>query len=308
MFYSMKTPQSYVHYMTTASELDQRGLMCTTVGYQSIEPMQSYPPVGSHPEGYYFRKGYGRRLPEYQIVYISEGEGMFRSEHVKSQRVGAGYAFLLFPNEWHEYSPIPEKGWKEYWVGFRGTSADMLVEEMLLSIEKPIIRIHNPLRFVSLFGELIHNSEYELSGYQLLCSGMVSYMLGIMSYAQHRTYNINQNVTQTIDKSQALMRQYIGKNISPEQIAQEIGVGYSWFRQTFRKHVGASPAQYQQLLRLQRAEFLLTNPTLSVADIAYDLGFANPNQFSTFFRQHKHCTPLHFRQSLLVGENDGMMD
>lgn len=298
----MKKQDSYVHYMTTASELDQRGIICTTVGYQTILPHQNYPPVGSHPEGYYFQKGYGRRLPEYQVVYIAEGNGFFESEHVKRQYVSAGQCFLLFPNEWHEYAPSRESGWKEYWVGFRGKFACQFLEEMMLSTENPIVRIHNHVRFISLFDEIIHNSEYELSGYQLLCSGMVCYMLGIMSWAQHRTYNINQSVAQTIDKSQALMRQYIGKNISPEQIAKELGVGYSWFRQTFKKLVGASPAQYQQLLRLQRAEFLLTNPTLSVADIAYELGFANPNQLSTFFRQHKRCTPLDFRQTLKVNQ------
>lgn len=284
--------------MTIASELDQRGIICTTVGYQSVQPHQYYPPVGSHPEGYYFQKGYGRRLPEYQIVYIAEGEGFFQSEHVKRQPVSKGTAILLFPNEWHEYAPLAETGWKEYWVGFRGSAADSLFHEMLLSPEKPLVRIRNEVRIVSLFDELIHDSEYELSGYQLLCSGVATHILGIVSYSQHSTFNINRNITNTIDKSQALMRRYVGKNISPEEIAQEIGVGYSWFRQTFKKHVGASPAQYQQLLRIQRAEFLLSNPTLSIADIAYELGFANPNQFSTFFRQHKKCTPLAFRHTL----------
>ena len=294
----MKKQDSYVHYMTTASELDQRGIICTTVGCQTILPHQNYPPVGSHPEGYYFRKGYGRRLPEYQIVYIAEGQGFFQSEHIQRQIISKGTAILLFSNEWHEYAPFQETGWTEYWVGYKGKSADMLMQEMLLSPERPLVKIRDEVRIISLFDELIHNSEFELSGYQLLCSGIATHILGIISFSQHSTFNINRNITHTIDRSQALMRQYVGKNISPEQIAQEIGVGYSWFRQTFKKHVGASPAQYQQLLRLQRAEFLLSNPTLSVADIAYDLGFANPNQFSTFFHQHKKCTPLAFRHML----------
>ena len=156
------------------------------------------------------------------------------------------------------------------------------------------------MRFLSLYKELIATAEHELSGYQILCSGLTTHMLSICSYAQHSNENINQNISSAILKAQDLMRQYVGHNISPEQIAKEIGVGYSWFRQTFKTYVGTSPAQYQQLLRVQRAEFLLSNPTLSVADIAYELGFANPNQFSTFFRQHKHVSPLGFRKQIGV--------
>lgn len=296
----MKRPDIYVHYMTISSKLDQRGMVCTTVGSQYINPNETYPPIGKHPEGYYFRKTYGRLLPEYQILYIAEGSGFFESAHIPKCHVSQGTVLLLFPNEWHVYAPTPNTGWKEYWVGFRGKGADRLMQEMMLTAEHPIIKVKEGIRIESLFDELIHNAEYELSGYQLLCTGLITHILGVVSYSQHSQPNINQNIAETIHKAQALMRNYIGKNISPEQVAEELGVGYSWFRQMFKKYVGTSPAQYQQLLRVQRAEFLLSNPTLSIADISYELGFANPNQFSTFFRLHKKISPLAFRRTLEI--------
>lgn len=285
--------------MTIPSDLDHLGITCTTVGMQTILPHEKYPPVDKHPEGYYFRKGYGRRLPEYQIVYIKDGLGYFQSEHIPRQLIMKGTAILLFPNEWHFYEPSKKTGWTEYWVGFKGTGADNMIKELRLSPENPLINIQDEVRFLSLYEELIAVSEYELSGYQLLCYGLTSQLLSRCSYALHSSPNINKNISSTILKAQALMRQYVGKNISPEQIAREIGVGYSWFRQTFKAYVGTSPAQYQQLLRVQRAEFLLSNPTLSIADISFKLGFSNPNQFSTYFRLHKFITPLTFRKMLI---------
>ena len=44
-----------------------------------------------------------------------------------------------------------------------------------------------------------------------------------------------------IDDARGIMKASIGKNISPEQIAKQIGVGYSWFRRIFMDYNCLSP-------------------------------------------------------------------
>ena len=293
----MKTENSYVHYIASSPDDAQYPLVTTTVGYQTILPGQHYPPEGEHPDGYFFQKGYGRTLPEFQFVFIAEGSGIFRSTHCSERKVAAGDLILLFPGEWHWYMPDKATGWTEYWVGFKPQNDAAFLSNMPFSLYKPIVHMQFQTELISLYDSLIHITQHEIDGFQFICAGIVLNMGGYIAYSIAGPRVSNQSIINTMDKARALMRTYVGKNVSPEQIAAELGVGYSWFRQTFRSIVGVSPAQYQQQLRLMRAEFLLTNPAISVAEIAFELGFANANQFSTFFKLHKNQTPLSYRKS-----------
>ena len=71
-------------------------------------------PLTSHPDDYNFNPRDGRVLREYQLVYITRGEGIFTSSSCRRQKVSAGSMILLFPGEWHDYYPDPSTGWDEY--------------------------------------------------------------------------------------------------------------------------------------------------------------------------------------------------
>ena len=74
------------------------GLTVSTVGYEEIAPGDEYPTRG-HADGYYFDLKKGRILNEYQLLYLTEGEGTFESTNQKPIRIKQGDLFLLFPGE-----------------------------------------------------------------------------------------------------------------------------------------------------------------------------------------------------------------
>lgn len=43
------------------------------------------------------------------------------------------------------------------------------------------------------------------------------------------------------------------------------------------------------------AKYLLVSTTLTIKEIAYELGFEDPNYFNSFFKKEKHTTPAQFR-------------
>lgn len=91
------------------------------------------------------------------------------------------------------------------------------------------------------------------------------------------------------------MKSEIENPLSPEEIASQLGLGYSWFRKTFKEYTGVSPAQYQIQLRLNYAKELLTRTSLNITEIAYKLHFENVGQFSTFFKKREGLTPKEYR-------------
>ena len=114
-------------YLRVNARDEEWGIVITTVGYQYVSPNHAYP-LSKHPDNYNFKNEGKRTLNEYQLVYITRGEGYFSSRSCPKTHIEAGTMLLLFPGEWHKYYPDARTGWDEHWVGFRGFHIDNRVK------------------------------------------------------------------------------------------------------------------------------------------------------------------------------------
>ncbi len=114
----------------------QWGLYVTGAGCCCVAPKSPYPPR-RHPDPYQFTWHKGRVLPEYQVVYIRRGEGVFESGPTGVKRIRAGSVILTFPGVWHRYHPSEETGWDEYWFGMNGEQLHRLVGQGILRRRGP---------------------------------------------------------------------------------------------------------------------------------------------------------------------------
>ena len=260
------------------------GLTVSTVGYEEISPGDAYPTRG-HADGYYFEFERGRELPEYQLLYLTEGEGTFRSTTFRETTIREGDLFLLFPDEWHTYRPNPRTGWKSYWIGFKGRNMDDRVRAGFLTPQKPIYHVGFSDEIVSLYREAYETAQIEAAYVQQLLAGMVNHLIGLM-YSLERNIQLGRNKTHVdmISRARLRIRESLESDLTIQQVADEMGVSYSNFRKLFKEHTGISPAIYQQDLRLQRAKELLSTTDMSIKEIAYRLNFESPDYFSAKFK------------------------
>ena len=66
-------------YLRVNARDEEWGIVITTVGYQYVSPNHAYP-LSKHPDNYNFKNEGKRTLNEYQLVYITRGEGYFSRE------------------------------------------------------------------------------------------------------------------------------------------------------------------------------------------------------------------------------------
>ncbi|MEH6527930.1 MAG: Ada metal-binding domain-containing protein [Sneathiella sp.] len=66
-------------------------------------------------------------------------------------------------------------------------------------------------------------------------------------------------------------------------LADRLGVGARHLSRLFAKHIGASPLQTAQTLRIGRAKKLLDTTTLPITDIAFQAGFGSVRRFNATF-------------------------
>ncbi len=291
----MNNTNSDFRYLTISAADEAWGSVVTTVGYQFIPPQGRYPFSG-HPENYDFKPHTGRILNEYQLIYITKGSGYFSSRSCREQKVLAGTLILLFPDEWHSYFPDKETGWDEYWVGFRDVRMPELIQNNFFSKENPLCKIGLNTQVINLYEEIMLSASLEKPGYQQLISNIVLHMLGILYYNKKNGSFVNNPDIEKINQAQELMRKSIENPLPPQAIADELGLGYSWFRRLFKKYTGVSPVQYQLQLKLLRAKELMIHSSLTISEIAYELKFDSIAQFSTFFKKREGITPSEFRK------------
>lgn len=282
-------------YLTFNSKDEEWGTVVTTVGYQFIPPKGKYP-LSKHPDDYNFKPQTGRILNEYQLVYITKGNGYFSSQSCKQQKISAGTMILLFPEEWHSYYPDNETGWNEYWVGFRGPYIDKRIEKQFFTREEPILPIGLSATIVGLYEDILKFASQEKTGYQEMISSIVLHILGTVYYKRRNNSFTNTYVVNKINEARILMKETVENPLKPEEIATHLGLGYSWFRRMFKEYTGVSPTQYQLQQKLLKAKELLTGSNLNISEIAYTLKFENTGQFSTFFRKKEGITPMAFRK------------
>jgi len=100
-------------------------------------------------------------------------------------------------------------------------------------------------------------------------------------------------------RSLQLVREYIdvhlSENIQLETLADIVGLSRYYFARAFKRSVGTSPHCYLMQRRLGRAQMLLANTDLPLAQVALESGFNDQSHFSNRFRSTTGVTPKAFR-------------
>ncbi|MEM7118829.1 MAG: AraC family transcriptional regulator [Chloroflexota bacterium] len=89
---------------------------------------------------------------------------------------------------------------------------------------------------------------------------------------------------------QQIRREFRGQVAIPE-LAKSVGMSPSSFHHHFKSITETTPLQYQKELRLMEARRLLQAGGLSVSNIAYEVGYESPTQFSREYSRKFGVSP-----------------
>jgi AraC-like DNA-binding protein len=289
---------NYYKYLPTSPEDESWGMHVLNSGCNRINSHVNYPSP-EHPAHHYFNWTKGRILDEYQLIYISKGEGIFESLKCGQQNVTAGTMMLLFPGEWHRFKPNKQTGWDEFWVGFKGDVMENIIQKNFFSKENAVLDIGLHEIIVDLFTDIIEKTKEERTGYQPLVSGIVMHLLGeIHSRTKQLRFAPEDNTALIINKAGIIFRTNIDNDLSMEKVAEQLNVSYAWFRKAFKNYTGIAPHQYLLQLRIEKAKMLLSDHSISIKEIALRLNFESAFYFSRLFKEKTGVPPELFRKNL----------
>lgn len=137
---------------------------------------------------------------------------------------------------------------------------------------------------------------------------IISQIESLLTYA-HRYYN-RQFITrekanhQILERLETLLHNYFNSDVlvkgglpTVHYIAGELHLSPKYLSSLLRTLTGQNTQQHIHEKLIQKAKEKLSTTSLSVSEIAYELGFEHPQSFSKLFKTKTSLSPLGFRQS-----------
>ena len=284
----------------------QWGLHVSGAGRATIPAGGGYPPAG-HPELYDFSFDRGRRLPEYQIVFVAAGRGVFETAGRGEVGVGAGSVLLLFPGVWHRYRPAPETGWREYWVSFTGEWMDRLVQHRFFSADRPLLAAGAADAMVATFEQLLGRLLTTPAGFPHLIAADVVELLALIAAAggeetQQVIMQGPRDVSSLTDRlvAEALRVIWSGAhdNLKVAALAKQLDTTARSLERRFKQALGRTVKEEILRCRLDRVRRLLADTDLPISEIVAASGFTSTDALTRAVRNAEGLTPLRLRRRL----------
>lgn len=217
-----------------------------------------------------------------QVITALEGEADY-----------GGYTLLIHPDFIRSY-PLG-KSIKNYGFFSYGVNEALYLSEK----EKQVI--------IGLFKNI--EAELDAAIDQISQDVLVSQVELLLNYSK-RYYN-RQFITRKTASSELLVRfesllaDYFdtGKPLtnglpSVDDLAAALNISAHYLSDMLRTLTGLNTQQHIHSRLIDKAKELLSASELSVAEVAYQLGFEHPQSFNRLFKSKTKLSPLNFRQSL----------
>ncbi|MDR2314006.1 MAG: helix-turn-helix domain-containing protein [Spirochaetaceae bacterium] len=294
---------SVFHYLPVSDEDEKLGMICTTAGTVITPAHVSYPRNRvDHPAP--FRSvATGRILPIFQIVYITQGEGIFNADGTR-YKVRPGSVIFVLPGHLHSYSPLPETGWEEYWVGFMGDYFTRMLVEGIISPRHIFFDIGLRNDLLAIYKRILEEVKTQQPLYQLRSCSAILTILAEMLTHQRRGDKPNY-YQQIVERAKFLMESRVESSISLPDISDELGISASRFNEIFKTYTAMTPHQYFIQLKIYRAERLLEQEDVSVKKAALSLGFEDQYYFSRLFKNKTGIAPSEWKRRLYPEHRNG---
>ncbi|MBV9987733.1 MAG: helix-turn-helix domain-containing protein [Chitinophagaceae bacterium] len=103
-----------------------------------------------------------------------------------------------------------------------------------------------------------------------------------------------------VDRFRELVQRYFLRERSVGFYADKLHVHANYLNSVVKRQTGITAKEMINDHILLEAKTMLSTSPMSVKQIAYELGFDEPDLFSAFFRRRLHVSPLRYRQQHLI--------
>ena len=129
--------------------------------------------------------------------------------------------------------------------------------------------------------------------------GLLLALLGLLrNIVETGTGQLNSDIGKVFQAKCLVRELFANPELGVQHIAEQLGCSADYLSHLFHTETKERLTHYVQRIRIEGAILALETATLTVAEIAYASGFADPAYFARVFKRHKGVAPQEFRTQL----------
>jgi len=253
----------------------------------------------------------------YELILVDQGEAIFQ---IGGSQIRASAGDLLFVNsgQLHAgYHDDPSQDMKYYAIVFHPSivghqSANLLSVDLVSPYTEGNTTFSNRidknsdyyLELVTTISSLIQEFKSKNNGYEVMirayCQLIFTWLCRgyMISHDEKRESDASRLRTAQFKEMLLYIEKHFSDRITLSEVADMVHLSPFHFCKSFKKLTGLTLIQYINLHRIYEAERLLRSTTLSITDIAEQVGCGSINSFSKIFKQYKGYSPMSARKLL----------
>lgn len=273
-----------------------------------------------------------RVIYDYELLYIKEGSVRITIED-DAFDAGPGSIFLFKPGKRHSISLrdctrlhqphihfdlIADDLSEQIRVNFQNRAAmtkqeiDMIRRDITApgtDMEMPDqISVSNLLEFEHYFFDVINTYTTREPFYQVEAK---SKFLALWAYLL-REVRIMQNTSLSpVAKEYEEVKRYLDENIEHavtlEELTEHFHISKFHLLRVFKRIYGVTPMNYARMVRINKAKEYISFTSMSITQIAEQLGFSSTNAFSRTFAKEEGVPPTFYRSASRPADGDAAL-
>ena len=225
------------------------------------------------------------RVPYAVFHFVLSGEGI-----INGKKVGENMVFISFEETHMHYYPCPENPWSYIYLRLRGDDVEKAFLDHGFSLGLTICPFEDRealFLLLSLYQKFSQLANTE--GHKLIANAI------FLLFEERIPSPHISKPQQHVERIRRFIDENYFKNITVEEIAARFYLNKNYIRTLFSQHLGSSPKQYLQKIRMERAKYLLSSTDENIKLIANSVGYDDPLLFSKMFKRYYNCSPTQYR-------------
>jgi AraC-like DNA-binding protein len=225
------------------------------------------------------------------LIYCIDGNGWLDLED-RHHKITAGNLFLCPAGYPHSYGCDETSGWEIWWTHFCGTHADSLCRTAGLTARKPVLHLGVQTGLIEKFSALHDCLPEQTPDTPWKAAEQLHALLTALIRIAGTSSGGGAHLASLVDAT-------IG---SLDELVARSKYSKYHFCRLFKEETGRSPWQVVLEHKLERARELLLGTSLSIKQIATELGFHNADYFAHRFIRHTGVSPSAYRGARHSGQ------